>query len=641
VVLAARRVDERFRLIVALTGAALGLATFASLGDWRAWDREAWTIGLAVYGGGVAIATVASTFVPRARRALAWPWAVTAVGTAGYAVAQVLDRPNAIGKGIPGIAAAVAAFVVGAGAFVLVRRWELPPLLEIGMGALLAGAASLAVGVSATPAEIAIVAIVLGLAGAAWVSVVGPKPEPTPPRHATLLQRAGLEVTAIAAVVAVVTAPTTGHLGWLGAVGSIAVAVESGAVAIRWRLPYLTFVSAVGVAGAVLAFGTWSAWAATTWLMVSAMGAATMVVAATGFALITAVDRAWVIPWISVGMGVSAAAVTAAFLDVDGVTRGTPGYVAAGATLAIAVVGALADRWHQDALRWLAALWVGLAAGVAAIAGDLDTVGVARGAAIAAIVLTVLVVATWRLEALAAWHRAGTAVATVALLAAVPGTLLSIDAAARWSDVASLVTLVLFACAIEAWTFGTLWKQPVLSESAPFWLVGAWCAFAAGSLSGNAQWYTVPIGVALIGVEEIRRNDHRRAGLPPYSVSGRWIEYLGMMLIVGASMFQTITVNTAYALLAVVLGMVIATWGAFTHVRRRAVFGTAATLLAVILMLAVPLARVLPNTPGMVVWISLAAIGVIAVTGAAFIERGRHAVRSGIRRFGSATHDWE
>jgi hypothetical protein len=285
--------------------------------------------------------------------------------------------------------------------------------------------------------------------------------------------------------------------------------------------------------------------------------------------------------------------------------------------------------------------WIALAAGIAAVAGNLSTTDIAYGSAITALVVTVLVVATWRVHALESWHRAGSALAALALLASVPGTLIEIDRATQWSDVASLVTVVLFACATEAWTFGTLWRKPLLSESAPFWLVGAWCAFAAGSLSGNAQWYTVPIGVALIGVEEIRRADHRRAGLPPYSVSGRWIEYLGMMLVVGASMFQTVTVSTAYALVAIVLGMAIATWGALTHVRRRAVFGTASTLLAVVLMLAVPLARVLPNTPTMVVWISVAAIGVIAVTSAAFIERGRHAWRNGVRRFGSATHDWE
>lgn len=641
VVFAARQVEERWRIAVASSSAMLGVATLLSLGEWRLWDERAWAIGFGAYGGLVAIGVLASTFGPGARRALSAPWAAAAVLTTAGALSQVVDRPNRIGEGAAGIVVAAAAFVIGVGALVLVRRWRMVVLIEIGVGALAAAAGSLAIGLAATPAEIAIVALSVAAPAALWSYLVGPEPAMTSPRSVSLLQRAGLEIAGIAAGAAVWSAPTAGRLGWLSAVAWSALAVESGALAIRWRLPNVTFLSAASVGAAIISFGVWSTWAPATWLMVGAVAAATVVVVTTGMALLTRIIRPWLVPWIALGFLGSAAAVTAAFLDIDGATRGGPGYVTAGATLAVAVVGVLADQWSQPLWRWVSALWIGLAAGVAAVAGDLDTVGVARGAAITAIAMTVLVVATWRNERFTGWHRTGTALAAVALFAAVPGTLITIDRAAQWSDVASLVTLVLFACAIEAWTFGTLWNKPALSESAPFWLVGAWCAFAAGSLSGNAQWYTLPIGVALIGVEEIRRNDHRRAGLPPYSVSGRWIEYLGMMLIVGASMFQTITVNTTYALIAVVLGMAIAAWGAFTHVRRRAVFGTAATLLAVVLMLAVPLARVLPNTPGMVVWISLAAIGVIAVTGAAFIERGRHAVRSGIRRFGSATHDWE
>ncbi|MFM7616514.1 MAG: hypothetical protein ACKO72_03510 [Actinomycetes bacterium] len=162
-----------------------------------------------------------------------------------------------------------------------------------------------------------------------------------------------------------------------------------------------------------------------------------------------------------------------------------------------------------------------------------------------------------------------------------------------------------------------------------------------GSLSGDAQWYAVPIGVAIIGVEEIRRADHRHAGEPLYSVSGRWIEYLGMMLIVAASMFQTVLVSPYYAFLGVVLGMSIATWGALTHVRRRAVFGTASTALAIVPLLGEYLVDVVPMRAGMGLWISLAALGVVAIAGAAFLERGRHAWRAGAQRFGSVIHDWE
>ena len=87
--------------------------------------------------------------------------------------------------------------------------------------------------------------------------------------------------------------------------------------------------------------------------------------------------------------------------------------------------------------------------------------------------------------------------------------------------------------------------------------------------------------------------------------------------------------------------MSIATWGALTHVRRRAVFGTASTAFAIVLLLGEYLVDQVPMRAGMGLWISLALLGVVAVAGAAFLERGRHAWRSGLQRFGSVTHDWE
>lgn len=639
--LGARRAEDRYRTPLAGLAAALGVSSLLSLGEWQAWDRRGWAVACAAFGAATVIGVVGSTFVPRARRALSWPWAVAAVATVGVAVMVVLDRPVRVGEGLPGLATAAGAAVLAAGAFVLVRRWGMVMLVELGVAALAAAAASLAVGLDATSAGVALGGIGIGLVSVAVVCAIGTPPTAGAPRTFSLVQRAGLEVATIAGLVAVWSAPATGDLGWIATAAWVGVVVGSAAVSWRWRVAPLGWLTASSVAFATIALGVWQGWSTSDWLMVGAVASAVVVLLATGTAVLTRAARTWLMPWSVVGLGASLTVVVVAFLDLDGATRGTPGYVVAGATLTIAVIGAVADRWAQPVWRWISAIWIGLAAGVAAVAGDLSTLGMARGAAIVAIGLTLLVVVTWRLDRMLAWHRTGTALAVVALAAAGPGTLMLVDDATAWSQVASLVTLVLFACAVEAWTFGTLWRRVQLAESAPFLLVGAWCAFAAGSLSGNAQWYTVPIGVALIGVEEIRRADHRHAGLPPYSASGRWIEYLGMMLIVAASMFQTVLVSPYAAILGVVLGMSIATWGALTHVRRRAVFGTASTAFAIVLLLGEYLVDQVPMRAGMGLWISLALLGVVAVAGAAFLERGRHAWRSGLQRFGSVTHDWE
>ena len=82
-------------------------------------------------------------------------------------------------------------------------------------------------------------------------------------------------------------------------------------------------------------------------------------------------------------------------------------------------------------------------------------------------------------------------------------------------------------------------------------------------------------------------------------------------------------------------------WGALTRVRRRAVFGVVATLLSLVLVIAVPLAGVLPGAPPAAIWLGLAGAGVLALVAAASVERGVRLVRRGVDRLDHSTEGWE
>lgn len=72
-----------------------------------------------------------------------------------------------------------------------------------------------------------------------------------------------------------------------------------------------------------------------------------------------------------------------------------------------------------------------------------------------------------------------------------------------------------------------------------------------------------------------------------------------------------------------------------------AVVGAVGFVLSLVLLLAVPLSSRVPRLEGVTLWITVAAVGLIAILAAALLEQGRSRVRLAIRRLGELTADWE
>jgi peptidoglycan/LPS O-acetylase OafA/YrhL len=114
-----------------------------------------------------------------------------------------------------------------------------------------------------------------------------------------------------------------------------------------------------------------------------------------------------------------------------------------------------------------------------------------------------------------------------------------------------------------------------------------------------------------------------------------------MLLVVGASLFQTTTSSLVNGLLATLFGAGLFGWGVLTRVRRRAIAGAATVAFASFLLVTVPIARLLPAVHGPVLWLSLAAVGLTLLLVASTIERGRIRAQAAARRIDELLVGWE
>ncbi len=188
---------------------------------------------------------------------------------------------------------------------------------------------------------------------------------------------------------------------------------------------------------------------------------------------------------------------------------------------------------------------------------------------------------------------------------------------------------------------GTVLRRLEITAGGPVLLLASWLVFASDALAGNPEWFTVPVGVTILVVESfLRALDRQRGG------SGRRpelvaVDLVGMGFIVGAPLVQIVVDDVAYGLLAITFGVLVATWGAVTRVRRRALFGAGTVVAAVFAMIALPLADLVPRLTGATLWITIAALGLLALLVAAFLEQGRRKMHDAIERLADLTAGWE
>jgi hypothetical protein len=232
------------------------------------------------------------------------------------------------------------------------------------------------------------------------------------------------------------------------------------------------------------------------------------------------------------------------------------------------------------------------------------------------------------------WLRPLTAMAAVSGAAAVG------LAAATWPR-RDLLVAALLVTGIEAAAAGLSLGRPGPLTLAPALLCAGWLAFATDALAGDPDWFTIPIGVALLSESGVARSARRRSGQPPTGPELLVLEYVGMATVVGAPLFRTVDAGPAFGALAIAVGAGVTGWGALTRVRRRVWFGASAAVLAVFLMVAVPLVQLVPRFHGPVLWAALAGIGALLVVVATALEKGRATVQRAVTAIERHMRGWE
>jgi hypothetical protein len=506
-------------------------------------------------------------------------------------------------------------------------RWDLAPLV-VAHGAALAALGQAAV-LRDAPVELAVTlsgAGLLACAVAVW-------------RRAWQWALAGVALTLAGAVVA--------GPGWL-ALALAATAAGTALAAARSEGPPRHGLQAASVlAGgwAWLALLDWASWSSGL-----ALGLTALVAGALACAVALAVRAGpaagdWAVP-----VGLLAAAAIAGVLvaggapsAVVGVPSGAPGLAVAGGIAMLACAAGLAAApLGRPLLR--------PATGLLAFPATQVLLAAVRAASSRwALATTALAVAATA-GCLAWWSQARTrergahaAVWSSWLAALVPlagaagaGALVAAGVDGR----RGLVAAALLVLGLEAAAGSLVLTRPGLGRLAPPLACGAWLELTAEAIGGDPQWLTVPVGLTLLAVVELTRGQRRRAGRP-VDQRLRLLDHAGMLLLAGAALVQTVTTATGYGLVASLIGICLCAWGAVTRVRRRVVVGSLTLLLALFGMVAVPVARLVPQFHGAALWIALTVAGLALVAVALSLEQGQARLASAAGRLDRLLRGWE
>jgi hypothetical protein len=635
----------------------------------RQWLRLSWLDAPVVLGAlGLAAAIASATIAPPAVLA-AWclagaacslvvavqlrAGAVSGLSWALLTTALVLLRP-VHEPSPPWLGVLWAAVLVGA-SWLLERRersndpwlrWDLAPLVvahgvalaAIGQAIVLAGVGSPGAAVPAGPRmQMALTASGAGLlacAVAAW-------------RRGWPWALAGVALTLGGASVA---GPGWLALALAGTAAGTALAAARGGHPLRGGLQ----VSSVVAGGwAWLELVDWASWSSQLAIGLTALAAGGL---ACGIVVLVRAGRLthdWATP-----IGLLAASATTGVLiaggspgAVVGVPFGLPGLaVAAGWGLLAAAAGLAARPLGRRALRPAAGLLAFGAFQVVLAAGRTPPARWALATLTLAVAATASCLALWWTRRQtpgepepsqvdpAGWSRRTVWLDTLVPLAAAAagGGLLAAAVDGR----RSLLAAGLLVIGLQAAAGSLVLARPGLGRLAPPLACGAWLELTAEAIGGDPQWLTIPVGLTLLVVVEMTRAQHRRAR-KPFAPELRLLEHAGMLLVVGAALAQTVTRTTSYGLLAGLLGIGLCIWGAATRVRRRVIVGSVTLLLALFAMIAVPVAQAVPEVHAAALWIVLTAVGLVLMTIAVSLERGRARLTAAVNRIDQLLQGWE
>jgi hypothetical protein len=468
----------------------------------------------------------------------------------------------------------------------------------------------------------------------------------------------GLVFTGLVAIGVAARIPNTKWRPWYGVTGVALVLVGAadeslGWLTVAWILLSVGTTAAAAIGrgisastiellrrlGAVAALAAWvtaAGWAdlsAETTVIRTAVGAGLLLAALAVTVRLVPAGKVWVEAWGAVAL--VAVILGAAGLALPGVPRTPAGQmVSAGLVLAAIAAAIAAAPLHRGGLRTTAVL-LGAAAAAAFLHGvDAQAPQVTAVAVVAAVAATIGVAATASDERGAEWRQA------LLVAASVTGGAALASAATDLPDTALLVG-ALVVVAAECMVIGYVIGVTALLVAGPPLLSVSWMLYASEALSGNPQWYLVPLGLALVAMAGMLRWTARKRGREVATSDIVILELTGVALIAGTAIVQSATDSLGYALPAIIEGIAIALWGAVTKVRRRLAAGVGVVVVAVVLLVTLPLLRLIPEWRGAALWVGVAGLGLAAIVIATFIERGRAKVGAWVKSLSETIVDWE
>lgn len=395
----------------------------------------------------------------------------------------------------------------------------------------------------------------------------------------------------------------------------------------------------VAALGAWSAGITWLAWSAQRSIDITAVLAGAVALAGTATAWTGRVARSW----IQVVLGTSVVVTTAAALAAErslwaasgALESVSPsGWVVGGLflTTLASLVGAepLRLRWLRD---------VGAVAALSTVAVTLQTAAAGPVLQVSvwlaiSVECAAFVVMLPRLSIAAVWGRPSNELGVGALGAAV-------CAAALQLPDTSLLVPTLAVAALQAAAVGLALRLIALQALSPPLACASWLAFASEALTGDPQWITGPIGLAFILLVAVLRRDRASRGLALATPEIVSLEMIGIVFMVGASFVQAITETVAYTLVPLGVGCGIVAWGVLTKVRRRVAAGSTVVVASLVVLVAVPLVRLVPQWSSASLWLLIAGLGLAAVMAATTLEKGHAVGHERLRHVRDVTSDWE
>jgi hypothetical protein len=616
-------VSVRFAVVLRWAAVVLTALAWIEAAVWRDWWPDPALLITACGGGGLAVVLAAAFRSGRLTAEWALPWATLAVGAVGAAAIPVLGGAGSGASGSLGVAFGLAGLSVASG----MAAARLDPLLR-SLAALLAGGVGpmLIHGYLPSGGTIAALAAPVGLAASVSATLLW--------HHRSSVWSAPLVLLALLVYgTGVAGGAQAGATGWLALLfGSMSAASVAGAGAAPADLRVL--LRPVSAVFAAVGWGSLVDWAG--WWPDPAVAATIVGTAGVGLVLalssrLDRLDPSWTHAW-----GVTALLVWAVgIVALPGVGREIGGLAAASGLVIWAVAfgigaGPLGLGWLREAVA-IALLGSGIALGYALEPGLGQQVAAAL---VAGLIATVIVGAFQVFRPESPWIRPAAVYATGAQLGAVLAALQALPQT-------GLLSAALAAVGIEALVLGGLLRVSAFLYAGPPLLLTAWLLFAIDAFGGNPQWYTIPIGATILVLVDLVRWDGRRRALPLSPEVLAYSDYAGMAFMVGASLIQVVTRSSVHGLIGIVAGLVILAWSAVVQLRRRAWGGATAVVSAAVLMVAVPLARIVPQFRGIALWATIAAIGALLIAVASTLERGKARVAETVKRLDELMEGWE